>query len=95
MTISKLNDLLEKLDIPIVKNMNITVNRLGSKGFLNLHEIARFAMNLKASIRNYEQDMVIQFILDTNILLQRNTFLLIVTIPREIMILPIWIFQMV
>ena len=71
------------------------MNHLGSKGFLNLHGIARFAMNLKASIRNYEQDMVIQFILDTNILLQRNTFLLIVTIPREMMILPIWIFQMV
>ena len=71
------------------------MNHLGSKGFLNLHGITRFAMNLKASIRNYEQDMVIQFILDTNILLQRNTFLLIVTIPREMMILPVWIFQMV
>ena len=51
-TISKLNDLLEEMDIPIVKNSNITVNHLGSKGLhLNPHGIARFAMNLKASIR--------------------------------------------
>ena len=51
-TISKLNDLLEELDIPIVKNRNITVDHLGSKGLhLNPHGIARFAMNLKASIR--------------------------------------------
>ena len=28
-TISKLNDLLEELDIPIVKNRNITVDHLG------------------------------------------------------------------
>ena len=32
-------------------------------------------MNLKVSIRNYEQDTVVQFILDTNISLQRITFL--------------------
>ena len=51
-TISKLNDLLKELDIPIVKNRNITVDHLGSKGlYLNPHGIARFAMNLKASIR--------------------------------------------
>ena len=51
-TISKLNDLLEEMDIPIVKNRNITVGHLGSKGLhLNPHGIARFAMNLKASIR--------------------------------------------
>ena len=51
-TISKLNDLLEEMDIPIVKNRNITVDHLGSKGLhLNPHGIARFAMNLKASIR--------------------------------------------
>ena len=31
-TISKLNDLPEELDIPIVKNRNITVDHLGSKG---------------------------------------------------------------
>ena len=31
-TISKLNDLPEGLDIPIVKNRNITVDHLGSKG---------------------------------------------------------------
>ena len=52
LTISKLNDLLEKLDIPIVKNRNITVDHLGSKGFhLNPYGIARFVMNFKASIR--------------------------------------------
>ena len=51
--ISKLNDLLEEMDIPIVKNRDINVDHLGSKGLhLNPHEIARFAMNLKASIRN-------------------------------------------
>ena len=51
--ISKLNDLLEEMHIPIVKNRNINVDHLGSKGLhLNPHEIARFAMNLKASIRN-------------------------------------------
>ena len=51
-TISKLNDLLEEMDIPIVKNRNITVNHLGSKGLqLNPHGTARFAINLKASIR--------------------------------------------
>ena len=51
-TISKLNDLLEEMDIPILKNRNITVDHLGSKGLhLNPHGIARFAMNLKASIR--------------------------------------------
>ena len=51
-TISKLNDLLEEMDIPIVKNRNITVDRLGSKGLhLNPQGIARFEMNLKASIR--------------------------------------------
>ena len=32
LTISKLNDLLEELDIPIVKNGNITVGHLRSKG---------------------------------------------------------------
>ena len=52
LTISKLNDLLEELDIPIVKNRNITVEHLGSKGLhLSPYGIARFAMNLKASIR--------------------------------------------
>ena len=52
-TISKLNDLLKELDIPIVKNRIITVDHLGSKGLhLNPHGIARFAMNLKASVRN-------------------------------------------
>ena len=50
--ISKLNDLLEEMDIPIVKNRNINVDHLGSKGLhLNPHGIARFAMNLKASIK--------------------------------------------
>ena len=52
LTISKLIDLLEELDISIVKNRNVTVNHLGSKGLhLNPYGIARFAMNLKASIR--------------------------------------------
>ena len=51
-TISKLNDRLEKMDIPIVKNMNITVDHLESKRLhLNRHGIARFEMNLKASIK--------------------------------------------
>ena len=51
-TILKLNGRLEEMDIPIVKNRNITVDHLGSKGLhLNPHGIARFAMNLKASIR--------------------------------------------
>ena len=52
LTISKLNELLERLDIPILKNRNITVDHLESKDLhLNPHGIARFAMNLKASIR--------------------------------------------
>ena len=51
-TISKLNDLMEEMDIPIVKNRNITVDHLRSKGLhLNPLGITRFAMNLKASIR--------------------------------------------
>ena len=50
-TISKLNDLLEEMDVPIVKNRNITVDHLGSKGLhVNPHGIARFAINLKTSI---------------------------------------------
>ena len=52
LTISKLNDLLEELDISIVKNGNITVEHLGSKCVhLTPYGIARLAMNLKASIR--------------------------------------------
>ena len=48
-TISKLNDLVKKMDIPTVKNRNIMVDHLGSKGLhLNPHGIVRFAMNLKA-----------------------------------------------
>ena len=40
------------MNIPIVKNRNITVDHLGSKSLhLNPHGIARLAMNLKASIR--------------------------------------------
>ena len=51
-TISKLNDILEELDTPTVKNRNLTVDHLGRKGFhFNPRGIARFAMNLKASIR--------------------------------------------
>ena len=51
-SILKLNDLLEELDIPIVKNKNMTVDYLGSKDlYLNPHGIARFVMNLKISIR--------------------------------------------
>ena len=51
-TISKLNDLREEMDIPIVKNRSITVGHSGSKGLhLNPHGIARFSMNLKASIK--------------------------------------------
>ena len=46
----KLNDLLEELDISIVKNGNITVGDLGSKGHhLNLQAIGKFPMNFKAS----------------------------------------------
>ena len=42
------------MDIPFVKNRNITVDHLGSKGLhLNSHGIARFAINLKASIRKF------------------------------------------
>ena len=51
-TVSKLNDLLEEMDIPIIKNRNITVDHLRSKSLhLNPLGITRFAMNLKASIR--------------------------------------------
>ena len=51
-TISKPNDLLEEMDIPIVKIRNITVGHLGSKGIhFNPHGIVRFAVNLKSSIR--------------------------------------------
>ena len=52
LTNSKVNDLLEELDTPIVKARSITVEHLGSKGLhLNPYGIARFGMNLKASIR--------------------------------------------
>ena len=52
LTISKLNDLLEELDIPIVKNSKITVDPSGSNCLhLNLQEIARFAMNLNKLIK--------------------------------------------
>ena len=52
LTISKLNDLLEKADIPIVKIRNITADHLGSKSLhLNPHGITRFEMNLKISIK--------------------------------------------
>ena len=52
LTVSKLNDLLGELDIPIVKNGNINVYHLGSKDLhLNSHGKARFAVNLKAAIR--------------------------------------------
>ena len=47
-----LNDLLEEVDVPVVKSRNITVDHLGSKGLsLNAHGIARITMNLKALIR--------------------------------------------
>ena len=52
LTISKLNDLLEKADIPTVKIRNITADHLGSKSLhLNPHGITRFEMNLKISIK--------------------------------------------
>ena len=52
LTILKLNDLLEELDIFTVKDKNVPVDHLGSKGLhLNPHGIARFAMNSKALIR--------------------------------------------
>ena len=52
LTISKVNDLLEEMDIPIVKNRNVTMDHLGSKGlYLNPRGIARFLKNLKISIR--------------------------------------------
>ena len=51
-TISKLNDLQKEMDIPVIKNRNITADHLQSKDLhLNSHGIATFAMNLKASIR--------------------------------------------
>ena len=51
-TILKLNDLLEEMDIPILKNRNITAYHLGSKGrYMNPHGIAIFAIKVKASIR--------------------------------------------
>ena len=50
--ISKLNDLLEKLDIPIVKNKNISVDHLECKNLhLSPYGMARFTTKLKASIR--------------------------------------------
>ena len=53
-TILKLNDLLEELDIPILKDRNITVDHLESKDLhFNSHGTSRFAMNLKASIRKF------------------------------------------
>ena len=51
-TILKLNDLLEEMDIPILKNRNITADHLRSKGrHMNPHVIAIFAIKVKASIR--------------------------------------------
>ena len=48
-TISKLNDLLEELDIPIIKKRNITLDHLLSKVIhLNPHGIAILAIKLKA-----------------------------------------------
>ena len=52
LTIRKLNDLLEEMDIPIVKTSNITVGYSGSKGIhFNSNALAGFAMNLKSSIK--------------------------------------------
>ena len=46
-TISKLNGLLEEINVPIIKSRNITVDHLGSKGLhMNPQGIAKFAMNL-------------------------------------------------
>ena len=51
-TLLKLNSLLKELNISIVKNRNITVDHLGSKGLhLNPHRKAKFEMNLKALVR--------------------------------------------
>ena len=51
LTILKLNDLLEELNLPIVKNRNITVGHLERKGLhFNPNGIERFQVNLKASI---------------------------------------------
>ena len=45
-------NLLEELNIEIVKNRNIGSKHLGGKGIhLNLHGTARLALNLKATIR--------------------------------------------
>ena len=77
----------------IVKNGNITVDHFGSKGLhLISHGIAKFAMNLKVSIRKlwtrYGNSVHTWY----QHLTAKNTPLLIVTMPTKMIILHIWIF---
>ena len=65
LTISKVNDLLEDLDISIIKNRNITVDYLGSKCFhLNPYGISRSVscidLLLKSSKNNFNEILVLE-----------------------------------
>ena len=51
-TISKLNDLLQEVDISIVKNRYVTMDHLKSKGlYLRPHGIAKLVKNMKVLIK--------------------------------------------
>ena len=60
-TVSELTKMLIDLNIPIVKNKNISQKHLGYKGFLlNSYGSARLAMNLVSVSKNCEIMLAIQ-----------------------------------
>ena len=53
LTVTKVNELLMKMDIPLIENQNITCNQLGKKGLhLNQHGIGKLAINFIKTLRN-------------------------------------------
>ena len=52
--LSKVNEVLKELNIPIVNNKNIIGRYLGHKGLhLNMYDVARLAMTFIAAIRKF------------------------------------------
>ena len=53
LTVTKVNELLMKLEIPLIENQNITCNQLGKKGLhLNQHGIGKLAINFIKTLCN-------------------------------------------
>ena len=53
LTVTKVNELLSKMNIPIIDNNNITRDHLGKKGLhLNPRGIGKLAVNFVKSLRN-------------------------------------------